>query len=131
MPTKPAASGLSELKYELRYCEQLVAFMSRGYSLTAFAGEIGTSRATLMRWCKDHPPFARAVERGQACRARLLEERLLGAGGSKAADMQALKAAAPDDWSASPVRASARKATRLNLAKAEGVTIEVPDNGRD
>ena len=133
MPRKVAAKAPREVRFALHYCDLLVEFMGRGYSLTAFAGEIGTSRAKLTQWSKDHPAFAKAVACGQARRARLLEERLLGTEGTKAFDVnvQALKTAAPDEWPAPSGNASDRKATRLSVAQAESVSLEVPDNGRD
>ena len=133
MPRSGVGKPPREVRFALRYCELLVEFMGRGYSLTAFAGEIGTSRAKLMRWSKDHPAFARAVACGQARRARLLEERLLGTAATTKAfevNVQALKTAAPDEWPAPSVKAPDRKAARLSVAKAESVNFEVPDNGR-
>ena len=114
------------LQYEPRYREAVVAFMGKGYSLTAFAGEIGTTRANLMKWCAKHPPFAEAVERAQARRARLLEDKMLDAKGAGAfgAHMQALKTAAPDEWT------TANKPRRAAGGHVE-VQVDLPDNSRE
>ena len=121
-----ARDGLRRLQPAL-YCAQVVEFMGRGYSLTAFAGEIGVSRATLDRWYEDHPTFTRAVDRAQAARTRRLEDHFINAKGSSAAGlrMQALKTAAPDEWPAKGVRPAARR------RRPAAAAIELPDNGRD
>ncbi len=94
-----ARRGFASLEYKVGYCAQVTAFLGRGYSLSAFAGEIGTTRANLLDWCAAHAPFADAVARGQARRARLLEESLSRADPSgRAALLRALKDAAPEDW---------------------------------
>ena len=133
MPIKTGApASLRALQYRRRYCVQLEEFMGRGYSFTAFAGEIGTSRANLLRWCEEHSPFAKAFERGQARRVRLLEERLLAADGTKAfgLHMRSLKTAAPDEWPKAP-----RTKPQAKLALHDGPEVEtgldLPDNGRD
>lgn len=86
--------------YREEYCEQLVAFMSQGYSLTAFAGEIGCHRETLLNWGKERPEFFDAIKRGQAARTKCLEEGLLSSdvGPRVTARIFALKNAAPDEW---------------------------------
>ena len=114
--------------YRARYCEEVVAFMGLGYSLTAFAGEIGASRADLMRWCGPHPLFAAAIEQGQARRARVLEDRLLAAKGTAAfgAHLEALKSSAPDEW---PEKRPARPA-RGERPQDPPATVALPDNAR-
>lgn len=86
--------------YEERYCEEVVAFMGQGYSLTAFAGEIGVCRDTLVEWQHAHPEFSLAVKRAQAARTKCLETTLLaGETGPKVTShIFALKNAAPDEW---------------------------------
>ena len=133
MPRKGVAKGRRELRFELRYCELLVEFMGRGYSLTAFAGEIGTSRAKLTRWSREHAAFAKAVECGQARRARLLEERLLGTDATKAfgVNMQALKTAAPDEWPSKATTGVTRGGPTCRSRPAAEANLDLPDNGRD
>ena len=122
---RPAAVPI----YRVRYCEDVVAFMARGYSLTAFAGEIGASRAKLMVWCDSHPLFAAAVEQGQARRARVLEDRLLAAKGANAfgAHLEALKSAAPDEW---PGKKPAKSARGDRDRPDPPAAVKLPDNGR-
>jgi hypothetical protein len=69
MPGKATGAAPRLQGYKARYCADVVAFMAKGYSLTAFAGEIGETRTNLMKWCARHPNFAEAVERAQARRA--------------------------------------------------------------
>jgi hypothetical protein len=74
--------------------------MGQGYSLTAFAGEIGHAWSTLHLWMQEHPEFSDAVKRGQAARTKCLEFGLLSAdqGPRVTARIFALKNAAPDEW---------------------------------
>jgi hypothetical protein len=87
-------------KYDPSYCDQIVEFMGRGYSMTAFAGEIGVARSTINEWMGEHPAFSEAVKVGQAKRTRQLEMTLLaGETGPKVtAHIFALKNAAPEEW---------------------------------
>lgn len=87
-------------KYDPSYCEEVVAFMGKGYSLTAFAGSIGVCYDTVAEWKKVHPEFSAAVKTGQAARTKCLETTLLaGETGPKVtAHIFALKNAAPDEW---------------------------------
>jgi transposase len=74
--------------------------MSRGFSLTAFAGEIGKDRTTVYEWMARHREFALAVSRGRAGRTNWLEGKLLRSrkGAETTAAIFALKNAAPDEW---------------------------------
>ena len=96
--TAPAATRTS--KYAPSLCEAVVAFMGLGFSLTAFAGEIGVSRETLLRWRRRYPAFNAAVKIAEAARARALEKKLLDAnsGASVSAHVFALKCAVPEEW---------------------------------
>lgn len=87
-------------KYEERYCEEVMAFMGQGFSLTAFAGEIGVARSTINEWMGAHPEFSEAVKIGQAKRTGRLERTLLaGETGPKVtAHIFALKNADPEGW---------------------------------
>jgi transposase len=87
-------------KYEPRFCEELIEFMGRGYSLTAFAGEIGVARSTINEWMAEHPEFSEATRVGQAKRTRALETTLLaGESGPKVTGhIFALKNADPEGW---------------------------------
>lgn len=87
-------------KYDPAYCDQIVEFMGRGYSMTAFAGEIGVARSTINEWMGHHPDFSEAVKVGQAKRTRALETTLLaGETGPKVtAHIFALKNACPEEW---------------------------------
>lgn len=93
-------------KYVPAYCDELIAFMSEGYSLTAFAGQIGVSRATLNLWMAANPEFMEAVSRGKA--ARLLQWEKIGMNvakegggpGSSTMIVFGLKNMGGDEWSA-------------------------------
>ncbi len=128
MPTKPGVMHPGKLKYAPRYCAELVDFMGRGYSLTAFAGEIGTTRANLLTWCDKHRPFAVALERAQARRARVLEDHLINAKGPRAFDLQmeALRTSAPEDW-----RRDAMTTSKAPTRVAPSIGLDLPDNDRD
>ena len=73
--------------------------MTRGYSLTAFAGHIGVGRDTVDDWAKANPDFGQAIKRGQAARVFYWEKRLITAEKVRVTPiMFALKNASPDEW---------------------------------
>lgn len=53
-------------KYEKKYCQQLIEYMSQGYSLEAFAGEIGVCRDTIYEWLKHYEEFSYAMGVGRS-----------------------------------------------------------------
>lgn len=87
-------------KYEPRFCDELIVCMGLGFSLTAFAGEISVSRATINNWMAEFPEFLEATRVGQAKRTRALEKTLIdGESGPKVTGhIFALKNADPDGW---------------------------------
>lgn len=73
--------------YRPEYCEQVIAVMREGMSLTAFAGGIGVSRATINNWMQQKPEFLEAVNVGKASAAawyNLQAKKLVEEGGSSA-----------------------------------------------
>lgn len=52
--------------YRPEYCEAVESFMADGFSLTAFGGSIGVTRATLHEWKREHPEFFDAISRGKS-----------------------------------------------------------------
>lgn len=105
-PTKPKTQKPEKRpegrpsKYDPSYCDKIVEFMGLGYSKTAFAGDIGVSRDTVLEWSKEHPEFSGAVKRAEAARTRALELTLIaGETGPKVtAHIFALKNASPEEW---------------------------------
>lgn len=87
-------------KYEPRFCDELIAFMGQGYSLTAFAGSIDVARSTINEWMGANPEFSEAARVGQAKRTMALEKTLIaGETGPKVAShIFALKNADPEGW---------------------------------
>lgn len=92
--------------YSPAYCEEVISYMAQGYSLTAFAGEIGVARSTINVWMEAHPEFSEAVKKAKAKCAQEWERRALdvmigakfkGAGAATLA-MFGLKNMAADDW---------------------------------
>lgn len=86
--------------YEPQFSDQVIEFMGRGFSLTAFAGEVNCARSTINEWMAANPEFSEAVKIGQAKRTRKLEGTLLdGETGPKVtAHIFALKNADPEGW---------------------------------
>ena len=90
--------------YREEFVERVEAFCAQGYSLTAFAGEIGVCRETISEWCRKHPEFSVAVSRAKALRARWWEARALevaakgGPGGQATMIIFGLKNHAPEDY---------------------------------
>ena len=91
-------------KYEPRYCDEVVEFCREGYSITAFAGEIGVARDTLTDWGARYPEFLAALKRAKSACARWWEERGRsigeGGGGPGSATLVTfqLRNQAPDDF---------------------------------
>ena len=82
------------------YCEAVINYMSRGYSLSAFCGSILVERNTVYNWIKRHSEFSDAVSRARAARVLWLERKLLRSrkGAETSAAIFALKNACPDEW---------------------------------
>lgn len=101
MPSYGAMPAGRPSKYDPAYCDEIVTFMGKGYSKTAFAGSIGVCHDTIIEWAHVHPEFSDAVKAGQAARVQRLEEGLLAGdqlGPQVTARIFALKNAAPDEW---------------------------------
>jgi hypothetical protein len=86
--------------YKKVYCDMLVDFCAKGYSLTAFAGSIRVARSCLLRWAEQYPEFKSAIEIAKAARTTGLECELLAedSGPRINARIFALKNAAPEEW---------------------------------
>lgn len=54
--------------YRPEYCDLVIEEMAKGYSLGAFAGTVGVSRATINVWMAQHPEFLEATSRAKAAR---------------------------------------------------------------
>jgi hypothetical protein len=89
-------------KYDPAFVEQVVPFMSQGFSTTALAGHLGVSRQTLYNWMDQHPEFFDAIKEGSAASAVWWEECLRAAAlsgqGNATAAIFGLKNRASDDW---------------------------------
>ncbi len=88
--------------YDPAFCEQAIEFLKEGYSIAAFAGEIGVARATVYNWMEEHPAFLDAVKTGQAG-AVLWWERAnrglaMGSEGNATSIIFGLKNRASDEW---------------------------------
>jgi hypothetical protein len=88
-----AHAGGRPTLYKEEYCQRVLDDMANGFSLTAFAGLIGTNRQTLSNWAGAHPEFLDAVTRAKAMQLRWWEERAhsvaQGNGGPGASSMTA------------------------------------------
>ncbi len=94
-------AGGRPTKYVDTYCNEVKDFMGQGYSLTAFAGEIGVSRETVYEWERTIPEFSDAVKTARAKRTGFLEKDLLNntmAGPQVTARIFALKNACAAEW---------------------------------
>lgn len=89
--------------YKPEYCEQVIAHMSEGASLTSFAASVDCSRATINVWMEAHPEFLESVKVGKAKCADWWEKRgRMGANGEQDVNptlvIFGLKNMAPDEW---------------------------------
>lgn len=88
-------------KYSPAYCNEAIEFLAQGYSITAFAGEIGVNRDTVYEWAEQHPEFSDALKIGKAKTAKYWEDRLRSddaAGPQVTAAIFALKNRVADEW---------------------------------
>lgn len=88
--------------YDPAYCVEVVKFLAGGHSVTAFAGHIGTHRATVFRWAEEYPEFRDSIKAGQAKATSYWETILIkiakDGGGNATAAIFGLKNRASDDW---------------------------------
>lgn len=69
-------NGGAPTKYDPKYCEVAVEFLSDGYSVTALAGHIGVARSTVFKWGETYDEFSDALKTGQALAALWWEDKL-------------------------------------------------------
>lgn len=88
--------------YRPEYCDQVVACLAEGHSVTAFAGRIGVARSTVFKWAEEHQEFSDSLKVGQARAVEVWEKALLdvakNGGGNATAAIFGLKNRAADDW---------------------------------
>lgn len=89
--------------YKPEYCDEIVAHMSGGASITSFAAEIDVARSTINEWMSVHPEFSEAVKRAKAkCAAWWeLQGREIATGkadGNPTLVIFGLKNMADEDW---------------------------------
>lgn len=79
-----------------------MAFLSKGYSLAAFAGSIGVARETVYEWGRSLPEFSDALKRAKAARTLYWEQRLDVATKDARAVIFALRNACAEEWKNDP-----------------------------
>jgi hypothetical protein len=90
--------------YKPEACDLVIALMSTGLSLTAAAGAMEISRATIDSWMDFHEEFKDAVSRGEAARVLALERRMLASDDGSVTNpcRVALRNVAPEEWREKP-----------------------------
>lgn len=58
----PRKGGRFATKYKEEYCLELINHLKDGGTLTSFAGRVGVSRSTVMKWKEDYPEFKMAYD---------------------------------------------------------------------
>lgn len=95
-------AGGRPTKYSDAYCSEVIEFLSKGHSVTAFAGHIGVSRASIFNWANEYPEFMDAIKAGQAGATKFWEAILVKVasegGGNATAAIFGLKNRAHEDW---------------------------------
>jgi len=66
-------------KYSPAFCDDLVVFAEKGFSVIGFCGSIGISEKTFYNWLGEYPEFAEAHEVAKAVRVFGSENRLIDA----------------------------------------------------
>jgi transposase len=101
----PKHPGGRPTKYDPAFCDRVEKEMAKGFSLTAFAGLIGVSRATINNWMAENPEFLEAVSRAKALRLVHWEKAAMkvamsgGGPGTATVIVFGLKNMGSDDWS--------------------------------
>jgi hypothetical protein len=89
-------------KYRPEYCDQVIAHMKEGASLTSFAAELCVARSTINEWMANNPEFSESVKIGKAaCAAwweRLGRNNAMSGDGNATLVIFGLKNMAPEDW---------------------------------
>lgn len=89
-------------KYQPQYCEQVVAHMREGASLTSFAAEVGVARSTINEWMANNTEFSESVKIGKAaCAAwweRLGRNNAMTGDGNATLVIFGLKNMGIEDW---------------------------------
>jgi transposase len=122
-----AAPGLGG-GFRPEYCDKLVEVMRAGFSLTAFAGSMGVSRAVLERWATAHAGFRDALARAKAAGVLHWEEAALrvaaegGGSGAATVIMFALKTIAPEEFG-EPAEPERFGEDRDPMATADDLTL--------
>ena len=113
-------------KYREEFCDEVIACLSEGHSVTAFAGRIGVARSTVFKWADEIPEFSDALKVGQAKAVEFWEKILAkvarDGGGNATAVIFGLKNRASEDW--------ADKVVNEHTGK-DGGPIETNTNPRD
>lgn len=88
--------------YKAEFSKRVIEFMSRGYSLTAFAGSIKKSRETVYTWGETIPAFSDALTIARAMRTLYWERRLQSATRDSRPVIFALRNCCSDEWRDEP-----------------------------
>jgi hypothetical protein len=65
--------------YRQEYCQEIVEFCAKGYSIGAWAGRKGIARSTINTWGAQHPEFSEAVEVAKGQKLANWEDKMLRA----------------------------------------------------
>lgn len=113
--------------YDPAYCEQAIAVLADGFSMTALAGEIGVARSTVYEWVEHHQDFSDAIKIGQA-KAVLWWEKAnrnlaITGEGNATACIFGLKNRAADEWRD---KIETQHSGELAISKLETVIVRAP-----
>ena len=88
--------------YKPEYCEEVIAHMNDGASLTSFAASIGCARSSINVWMEANSEFSESVKIGKAKCAAWWEKtgrtNATEGGGNATLVIFGLKNMAADDW---------------------------------
>lgn len=89
-------------KYDPRFCDEARRIMAQGFSVKAFAGQIGVNVQTVYNWMNQYPDFFDAIKDGQAAAAEWWERTLMQVAatgeGSAAAAIFGVKNRSQEEW---------------------------------
>ena len=122
-PKPKNSAGGRPTNYRAKFCQSIIRFMSRGYSLTAFAASVGVSRQTIQNWAEHHGEFFDALTKARAVRTWYWERRLDVAGPDARAVIFALRNACSEEWKNNPDEAVG---VRVTVNNDETINLNQP-----
>jgi hypothetical protein len=89
--------------YDPKYCKEVIEYLGKGHSVTAFAGHVGVARSVVFDWLKRYPEFDEAYQIAKGKSLGAWETKLIAIAdgdskGNPAAVIFGVKNRGSEDW---------------------------------